>query len=568
MILMILFALIITILVFVLSSRVIYDFQSRVTVQSVEFNLRLVAGIIAQDMRDLESFGQWCGTNETIGAWFVSSRGEGALEAWRRLSEEFYNNRAALFVNRLLIVDTAYKRVLQVGNLINASMPVTSWNVDAVFSGGISGEPGWQGLAADPFHFTRKVPVIPLVYPLYHPGRGTVIGNVFLMAPVSLVTGKLAAYETAPDTELYLGLQGRYYRLEDGDFVLEEPSWTELSRGGGYTMSPQTEVIGIRDRDGKRRTLVSLPIREGITLSQTLHRLRLFPAEGAWPALAAGIVVLLLLLALLWSGINRQTGEIAALMEKRIADEKKARDLEYRMLQSQINPHFLYNTLNSIKWMASIQKASGIAEMTIVLSRLLRTVTKDTRKITSLREELALLDDYLVIQKYRYGDSVTVIKEIAEDSLLDTPIPRFILQPLAENAIFHGLEPKGGGVITVRIRIAADDPTVTLVSIEDDGVGMSEETIANIRRLGQGGPAAEGPGRAPEGEGDMFRGETSRFALGGGYRELGLRNVEERLRYAFGNGAESNALSIKSERGKYTAVTIALKRKPGGDARS
>ncbi|MDR3191706.1 MAG: sensor histidine kinase [Treponema sp.] len=542
MILMILFALIMTILVFALSSKVIYDFQRRVTAQSVEFNLQLVAGIIAQDMRDLENFGRWCGVNETIGAWFVSSRGEGALEAWRRLSEEFHNNRASPFVNRLLIFDNTYKRVLQVGNLINAAAPVTNWNVDAVFTGGISGRPGWQGLVGDPFHFTRKVPVIPLVNHLYHPGRGTVIGTVVLMAPVSLVTGKLAAYKVPPDTELYLSIQDRYYRLEDGDFIPQETSWTELSRGEEYTMSPQTVVINIRDRDGRRRTLVSLPIRKGINLIQTLHRLRFFPAEGAWPALAAGMAVLLLLLALLWSGINRQTGEIAALMEKRLADEKKARDLEYRMLQNQINPHFLYNTLNSIKWMASIQNASGIAEMATVLSRLLRTVTKDTRKTASLREELALLDDYLVIQKYRYGDSVTVKKEIAEDSLLDTPIPRFTLQPLAENAIFHGLEPKGGGTITVRVRPAPDD-ALTLVSIEDDGVGMSDETIAKIR-AGLGA----GPG-SPEREPD-----------GGVFRELGLRNVEERLRHAFGKDGKAGGLSIASREGKYTVITITLKR--------
>jgi two-component system sensor histidine kinase YesM len=552
MILMILFALIMAVLVFALSSRVIYDFQRRVTVQSAEFNLQLVVGIIAQDMRDLENFGRWCGVNETIGSWFVSPRGEGALEAWRRLSEEFHNNRSSPFVNRLLIFDNTYKRVLQVGNQINASLPVTGWNVEDIFTGGLSGRPGWQGLVTDPFHFARKIPVIPLVNHLYHPGRGTIIGTVVLMAPISMVTGKLAAYKAPADTELYLSIQDRYYRLEDGDFVPEEASWTELSRAGEYTMSPQTVVINIRDRDGRRRTLVSLPIREGITLIQTLHRLRFFPAEGAWPALAAGIVVLLLLLALLWAGINRQAGELAALMEKRIDDEKKARDLEYRMLQSQINPHFLYNTLNSIKWMASIQNASGIAEMTTALSRLLRTLTKDTRKTASLGEELALLDDYLVIQKYRYGDSVTVKKEIAEDSLLDTLVPRFTLQPLVENAIFHGLEPKGGGIITVRARTDPEDPALTLVSIEDNGVGMSGETIAKIR-LAQGKAAGAGGCGQEPGGGDVFR-------------KLGLRNVEERLRYAFGKDTGSGGLSIASEEGKYTVITITLKREAGPES--
>jgi two-component system sensor histidine kinase YesM len=527
MLLMILFALFITLLVFVLSSKVIYDFQRRVMVQSVEFNLRLVAEIIAQDMRDLESLGRWCGTNETIASFFLSRRDDG-LDGWRRLSEEFYNNRAASFVNRLLIFDYSSKRVLQTGNLINASIPVTSWNVEAVYGEGISAEPGWQKIAVDPFYTTRDIPVIPLVNPLYNPNNGEIIGTVVLAASPGMITGKLSGYQAPSDTDLYLSIQGTYYRIEGGNLTAMEPPWTELSRTKVETTGSEAAAITVQNGEG-RRTLVSSRIREGIALAQTLHQLRPFPAEGAWPALAAGVGLLLVLLALLWSGINRQTGELAALMEERIAREKKAQDLEYRMLLSQINPHFLYNTLNSIKWMASIQKASGIAEMITALSRLLRTLTKDTRKTASLREEIALLEDYLVIQKYRYGDSVVFKKEIEDEGLLDTPIPRFTLQPLAENAIFHGLEPKGGGVITVRVRQDPDDLSAVLVSLEDNGVGMSEETLANIRGTGREG--------------------------GGVFRELGIRSVEERLRYAGAGG-----LVVRSEEGKYTVMTISLGR--------
>jgi two-component system sensor histidine kinase YesM len=537
MLLMLLFALVITLLVFVLSSRAIYDFQRRVTMQSVEFNLQLVAGIIAQDMRDLENFARWCGTNETIASFFVSGRDDG-LEGWRRLSEEFYNNRAASFVNRLLIFDYASRRVLQMGNLINASVPVTRWNVDEAHGRGISPEPGWQGIAPDPFYTTRDVPVIPLVNPLYNPNNGAITGTVLLAASTTLITGKFSGYQAPSDTDLYLAIGGQYYRIQGDNLIPEESSWTELSRAGKDAIGAGTMAITLRFGDGRRRTLVGCRIREGITLAQTLRQLRPFPAEGAWPALAAGIALLLLLLALLWSGINRQTGELAALMEERIAREKKAQDLEYRMLLSQINPHFLYNTLNSIKWMASIQKASGIAEMITALSRLLRTVTKDTRKTASLREEIALLEDYLVIQKYRYGDSVIFKKEIEDEALLNTPIPRFTLQPLAENAIFHGLEPKGGGVITVRVRKDPENPQAVLVSLEDNGVGMNAGILAGIHG---------GTHRAGGEEGEVFR-------------ELGIHNVEERLRYAGSGG-----LSIESEEGAYTVMTISLNLEAAGD---
>ena len=81
------------------------------------------------------------------------------------------------------------------------------------------------------------------------------------------------------------------------------------------------------------------------------------------------------------------SADLSALIGKRIQDEKERRDLEYRILQSQINPHFLYNTLNSIKWMASIQGASGISEMTTALARLLKSISKGAHTRITLREE-------------------------------------------------------------------------------------------------------------------------------------------------------------------------------------
>lgn len=537
MFLMILFALLITLLVFVLSSKVIYDFQRRVTVQSAVFNVRLIASLMGQDMRDIESLARRCSTNETIvSSVFTPSpfcRGDG-IDGWRRLSEEFYNNRASHFVNRLLIFSYESRRLLQIGNQINASVTVSEWNVDLVFGRGISRDRGWQGIVPDPFYLTRDVPVIPLVYPLYHPTHGTPAGSVVLAVSTTLVTERFTGYNAPSGTELYFTVHGRYYRIDGTNLIPADPVWTELSRTAEDAIHPETEVCTIRDEKDSLRTLVSSRILDGITLVHVLPRFGIFPMAGEWSILAAGLVMLLLLLALLWLGINRQTSELVMLMEERIADEKSARDLEYRMLLSQINPHFLYNTLNSIKWMATIQNTTGIAEMITALSRLLRSVTKDVRRDASLREEIATLEEYLMIQKYRYGNSVVFKKIIDDDALLDTAIPRFVLQPLVENAIFHGLEPKGGGTVTLRVQEERCACPRVLVSIEDDGIGMSNETIAAIRVTGR--------------------------EKGGVFQEVGIHNVEERLRYA---GAEG--IGIKSEAGKYTVMTIALKREAAYD---
>lgn len=181
-------------------------------------------------------------------------------------------------------------------------------------------------------------------------------------------------------------------------------------------------------------------------------------------------------------GINGLSRSVCTLMEKRLEDERQKKDLEYRMLQNQINPHFLYNTLNSIKWMATIQHATGIAEMTISLSRLLKSVSKRNERLVPLQEEFALLNDYFTIQQYRYGGTITLDVIWIEDERLcqDCMIPRFTLQPLVENAIFHGIEPKGcAGSIELTIKTDKETGDV-LILLTDDGVGMSDEQAKQI----------------------------------------------------------------------------------------
>ena len=111
--------------------------------------------------------------------------------------------------------------------------------------------------------------------------------------------------------------------------------------------------------------------------------------------------------------------------------------------RQQINPHFLYNTLNSIKWMASIQGASGVADMITSLSRLMKNVAKGSDALVPLENEFELLNDYFFIQRHRYGGGIKLIYELENESLKNCLIHRFSLQPIVENALFHGIEPKG-----------------------------------------------------------------------------------------------------------------------------
>ena len=232
-------------------------------------------------------------------------------------------------------------------------------------------------------------------------------------------------------------------------------------------------------------------------------------------------------------GINSMSASVTALMDHRLEDEKQKQDLEYRMLQNQINPHFIYNTLNSIKWMATIQHAPGIAEMVTALSRLLKSVSKSNERLVPLYEEFALLNDYFTIQQYRYGGTITLDVSYIEDEKLNHSclIPRFTLQPLVENAIFHGIEPKGSaGEVTLRVERDTANGDV-LIRLTDDGIGMTAEQAAK---------ALQEPG--PE-------------EAAAKYRHVGMWNVHKRLQYSFG---EAYGLSIESEPGVGTTVMVRL----------
>ena len=179
--------------------------------------------------------------------------------------------------------------------------------------------------------------------------------------------------------------------------------------------------------------------------------------------------------------------------------------------------------------MASIQNATGIPEMTTALSRLLKSIAKDSRQRVPIREELAFLNDYYTIQKYRYGGSITMMVNVEEESLMQNEILRFTLQPIVENAIFHGIEPKGAAG-QISIRVYRNDKGDVCIDITDDGIGMDQTTIEGL-----------------------FKSEkknTSNF-----FKDIGISNVHKRLQFEYG---EHYGLSFVSEIGQFTTATVTL----------
>lgn len=481
------------------------------------------------------------------------------------MQEDFRVNRSNSYVRRLIITDTQAK-FIQVDNSGSASVPLSIHNINQLPGLSADAKEAWERVVQDPFSRSSGIPI---VLPIYG-DRAARIGTVYLLANTSVITDKLKGYGLPEGSELLVTLGNQKYRIE-GDTVqpLSSP-YTLLPYEKNEATGALTQLAWM-EQDGKRRISVSYPVKEGVLLSQTLDEKQFAPQLNAWLLLMIGVSLLVIALSgfitlyltrtislpveklrkridkiaqgnflidrnIEWNselgdvgrGINRLSHDILTLMDSRVADEKQKQELEYRMLQSQISPHFLYNTLNSIKWMATLQNATGIAEMTTSLSRLLRSIAKDHRKLVPLREELSLMDDYFLIQKYRYGNTITMEQKLEDEELLSGLIPRFTLQPLVENAIFHGIEPKGRGEIAVTVaKSGVNDIRIT---IEDNGVGMNEAQIASI--LSQQEPGSKGL-----------------------FENVGLRSVHDRLRLTFG---ERYGLSIESELGQYTSMNLLL----------
>jgi two-component system sensor histidine kinase YesM len=229
-------------------------------------------------------------------------------------------------------------------------------------------------------------------------------------------------------------------------------------------------------------------------------------------------------IGLLGIGINKMSENISRLLESQIKDEKKKKELEIQMLQAQINPHFLYNTLNTIRWMAIVQNAPGISDTVTALSRLIRNLAKGTDQKITLSEELSIIKDFMLIQELRYSGRMKLEIEIPE-ALMSAKIIKFTFQPIIENAIFHGLEPKASaGIVRISAKKLDED---LYIQIWDDGIGISEEKAGNI----------------------LDASSQHHNSLNG----IGLSNVDERIRLTYGS---TYGLKVASVEGEYTEVTI------------
>lgn len=218
---------------------------------------------------------------------------------------------------------------------------------------------------------------------------------------------------------------------------------------------------------------------------------------------------------------NRMAERLRAHLDESVRRRQELSDAQIRMMQAQLNPHFLYNTLDTVKWMGKINKVPEVATVAADLADILRSSISGDEFVT-LSQELTTLNRYVEIQSIRFPGKFTLTTDV-DEAALDVLVPKLMLQPIVENSIIHGFA-ESGGTISVTARLDAGELEVT---VRDDGCGMSDESMKRFRDPGANEKR----------------------------HHLGLRNVDAILRLHYGEG---HGLRFLPTEGHGTCVSMNL----------
>ncbi len=237
---------------------------------------------------------------------------------------------------------------------------------------------------------------------------------------------------------------------------------------------------------------------------------------------------------------NRMSLEIKNLINTVYKKQIATKDAEIKALQAQINPHFLYNTLDSINWKAKINGVDEISEMVAALSSIIEAnLNRNNEKFITLEKEIEYINNYYLLLKKRYGKKINLELEVEEDTL-KCVIPKLIIQPIVENAVYHGLEMKvGSGTIHLRTGVKGDRMWIEVL---DDGIGIDENTLCTLSNNLADALTDAASGMEEE---DFTMARSS----------IGIINVHKRIRLLYG---EDYGLHITSRVAEGTRVVISL----------
>lgn len=226
------------------------------------------------------------------------------------------------------------------------------------------------------------------------------------------------------------------------------------------------------------------------------------------------------------TSFHYMVGRIRQLICEVYQKKIEQKNAEIRALQAQINPHFLYNTLDSINWMLIERDELDISDVVISLGEILRYAIGGQNHLVPLRSEARYIESYLFIQKNRLEERLNYQWELDEDAL-DVLVPKLIMQPIVENAVIHGIEPlKQGGMILMKAWVEGE---TLMLRVTDNGRGMNQEELEALREKITGKDEIE---------------------------NIGMRNIQKRIELTFG---QEQAMEIQSIQGEGTTITLRMK---------
>ena len=232
--------------------------------------------------------------------------------------------------------------------------------------------------------------------------------------------------------------------------------------------------------------------------------------------------------------MNTMASQIDLLIKKNIEEEKNFQKAEMKALQAQITPHFLYNTLDTILWLAEEEQTEDVVKITKAFSDFLRISLSRGHEWITIQQEIDHIKNYLTIQKIRYADVLNYKIEVNED-LLNFKTIKLVLQPLVENAIYHGIKNKRGrGNLFVNVEFFDESKNSIIFTVQDDGAGFTEERLKEVST-------------------ELQNASTDSEKLNSVY---GLYNVNKKLKLYYGE--KTNGLEIKSEHKKGTSISFII----------
>ena len=380
-------------------------------IQSTETSLRLLSESMDNSMDEVYRLVRYCQTDSNIANYIEHNPNPGSVlsvSTYDSFYEECSRNSSYNYMPRIAIV--SQEHYLQVVTATYSStadlatlIPELPYYEELLTADDYDFSPG---IVSDPFHRAGRK-VLPVIRPITYQYNNRQAGYLFIEISADLFTIPLKDYSCPSDSFLYLSIAGHTYIYENGGLQEFTPEYSILDDLSTYSLTGTTQISKIHSATMGEQILVTTPLNmpdcylsQSISHAERTNQAVLFMGILACiliGILSIGVVLMLLMNRMItvpvsrlqtrmvriaggdfsrdpsveWDhelgdigrGINDLSENVSELMEKRLEDEKQKQDLEYKMLQSQINPHFLYNTLNSIKWMATIQGATGISEM-------------------------------------------------------------------------------------------------------------------------------------------------------------------------------------------------------------